>query len=58
MRRTGPDADWEVVALDDTPAEVVSAMQDKQDRLDRIAEFGYDPQDPPRPFVQITRASE
>ena len=58
IRRASDGDDWEDVALEDVPAEVVAAMQDHRDRLDRISTHGYDPQDPPRPFVQITRASE
>ncbi len=51
-------ADWKTIELDDvTPAEL-EVITNKEARLERIRTMGFDPEQPPVPFVKVIRAGD
>lgn len=50
-----PKAEWAVCPTDDVPAEVITKREDVIARAERIAQHGYDPEQPPAPFARVTR---
>lgn len=55
VRRRHDGEAWKEVALDDVPAEVIADVQALEERKDRVARYGYDPEDPPQPFAVVKR---
>lgn len=58
LRRDSPDAEWEQIARDDVPQEQIDAWEVLDARKGRVAQHGYDPDEPPTPFARIIPAGD
>ncbi len=56
-RRESVDTPWEVIPTSEVPAEVIEREVKLAARKSRIRAHGFDPEEPPRPFVVVTRGS-
>jgi len=50
-RAEGSDDDWESIAKSKMTKEERAEIVELQGRKDRVKQHGYDPENPPRPFV-------
>lgn len=57
VKRTGPDRPWRECPLDDVPQKVLDELAEVEARKKRVAQFGFDPENPPAP-PKIIRGGE
>lgn len=55
VRRDSRRGEWEEIALSEVPQEIRAGWKAQDERKARVAEFGYDPQEPPVPFAVVTK---